>query len=60
MADCRWVGGPGQVSTFLRLFASLFFILLIFLVNEGIKARYARRVVGILHPKPGILLYPKP
>jgi hypothetical protein len=54
------VGGPGQVSTFLRLFASLFFILLIFLVNEGIKARYARRVVGILHPKPGILLYPKP
>lgn len=30
-----------RVSTFLRLFASLFFILLIFLVNEGIKSRTA-------------------
>ncbi|KAJ1494898.1 hypothetical protein T484DRAFT_1763960 [Baffinella frigidus] len=38
-------GIPGEVrnrvSTFLRLFASLFFILLIFLVNEGIKSRTA-------------------
>ena len=30
-----------RFSTFLRLFASLFFILLIFLVNEGIKSRTA-------------------
>jgi len=29
-----------RTSTFLRVFASFFFILLIFLVNEGIKGRY--------------------
>jgi hypothetical protein len=30
-----------RTATFLRIFSSLFFILLIFLVNEGLKARYA-------------------
>lgn len=30
-----------RTATFLRIFASFFFILLIFLVNEGLKARFA-------------------
>ena len=34
-----------RTATFLRIFSSLFFILLIFLVNEGLKARYATESV---------------
>eukprot|EP00960_Hanusia_phi_P026756 746434-Hanusia_phi.AAC.5 len=41
-------------STFLRVFASLFFILLIYLCNEGIKARFAQEsyVKDVPNPVP--------
>jgi len=35
------LAGRNKTATFLRVFASFFFVLIIFLVNEGIKSRYA-------------------
>ncbi len=41
-----------RTATFLRIFSSLFFILLIFLVNEGLKARYATESFFKDYPNP--------
>ncbi len=41
-----------RTATFLRIFSSLFFILLIFLVNEGLKARYATESFYKDYPNP--------
>ena len=41
-----------RTATFLRVFSSLFFILLIFLVNEGLKARYATESFFKDYPNP--------
>jgi len=35
------LAGRNRTATFLRVFASFFFVLIIFLVNEGVKSRYA-------------------